>query len=141
MPHKHVVLRSYSVLPCGTTWVGVSLSEPSAQPPPPPPPGLSRRAPPVGAHPIGGIRGTPPAFIGAEEHVVGAVGGVELFVFDRPTRETVEVDPVWTRSQAMCIVRTVGQAFEVCHKLSLQHTQQSTDGAEDGDKTGMSHGL
>ncbi|KAJ3598886.1 hypothetical protein NHX12_032849 [Muraenolepis orangiensis] len=35
----------------------------------------------------------------------------------------------------MCIVRTVGQAFEVCHKLSLQHTQQSTDGAEDGDKT------
>lgn len=36
------------------------------------------------------------------------------------------------QSQAMRVVRTVGQAFEVCHKLSLQHTLQNADGQADG---------
>lgn len=34
--------------------------------------------------------------------------------------------------QAMRVVRTVGQAFEVCHKLSLQHALQNADGQADG---------
>ncbi|XP_028919766.1 carboxyl-terminal PDZ ligand of neuronal nitric oxide synthase protein-like isoform X2 [Ornithorhynchus anatinus] len=36
------------------------------------------------------------------------------------------------KSQAMRAVRTVGQAFEVCHKLSLQHALQNADGQADG---------
>ncbi|XP_051492826.1 carboxyl-terminal PDZ ligand of neuronal nitric oxide synthase protein-like isoform X1 [Apus apus] len=36
------------------------------------------------------------------------------------------------KSQAMRVVRTVGQAFEVCHKLSLQHALQGADGQADG---------
>lgn len=33
----------------------------------------------------------------------------------------------------MRIVRTVGQAFEVCHKISLQHAEQEADGRADGE--------
>lgn len=36
------------------------------------------------------------------------------------------------KTQAMRIVRTVGQAFEVCHKISLQHAEQEADGQADG---------
>lgn len=36
------------------------------------------------------------------------------------------------KTQAMRIVRTVGQAFEVCHKISLQHAEQEADGQTEG---------
>lgn len=38
----------------------------------------------------------------------------------------------------MRIVRTVGQAFEVCHKLSLQHAEQNADEQPDGPADGQS---
>ncbi|XP_051519929.1 carboxyl-terminal PDZ ligand of neuronal nitric oxide synthase protein-like [Myxocyprinus asiaticus] len=42
------------------------------------------------------------------------------------------------KSQAMRIVRTVGQAFEVCHKLSLQYAEQIVDEQPDGPADGQS---
>ncbi len=43
-----------------------------------------------------------------------------------------------SQSQAMRIVRTVGQAFEVCHKLCLQHAEQNADEQPDGPADGQS---
>ncbi|KAM6901104.1 carboxyl-terminal PDZ ligand of neuronal nitric oxide synthase protein isoform 2-T2 [Lycodopsis pacificus] len=38
-----------------------------------------------------------------------------------------------SKKTAMRIVRTVGQSFDVCHKLSLQHAEQDADGQADGE--------
>ncbi|KAG8141939.1 hypothetical protein E2320_006594 [Naja naja] len=43
-------------------------------------------------------------------------------------------------TQAMRVVRTVGQAFEVCHKLSLQHALQNADGQADGASNNSAEG-
>uniref|UniRef100_A0A670YKW2 Carboxyl-terminal PDZ ligand of neuronal nitric oxide synthase protein n=1 Tax=Pseudonaja textilis TaxID=8673 RepID=A0A670YKW2_PSETE len=45
------------------------------------------------------------------------------------------------KTQAMRVVRTVGQAFEVCHKLSLQHALQNADGQADGASNNSAEGL
>ncbi|XP_057675714.1 carboxyl-terminal PDZ ligand of neuronal nitric oxide synthase protein isoform X1 [Corythoichthys intestinalis] len=44
------------------------------------------------------------------------------------------------KTQAIRIVRTVGQAFEVCHKLSLQHAEQDADGQSDRSAEGSARG-
>ncbi|XP_034048875.1 carboxyl-terminal PDZ ligand of neuronal nitric oxide synthase protein [Thalassophryne amazonica] len=47
--------------------------------------------------------------------------------------ENCPISSVHPWTQAMRIVRTVGQAFEVCHKISLQNAEQDADGKADGE--------
>ncbi|VDQ03744.1 unnamed protein product [Trichobilharzia regenti] len=46
-------------------------------------------------------------------------------------RDSSWLKPSEDRLQAMRIVRTVGQAFDVCHRIALQKQEQQTDANED----------